>query len=434
MTTETDSNGNDAEFDLDAEPDIPNDDDIDLEDTGVFDERVAPAPKRRRRWLIWLVLAVIVVALAGAAYWYVRGWLADRERTAGDTAVQALAAELDADRDRIAELEAQLAAGATERRRLQAALDARLGELDSDIDRRLQTADSLAPRIGNLETTLARMQGAAAGSQTRWLLAEAEYFLQIANAQLQLGRNPALASVALGQADDRLLQAADPALTPVRRAIASERRALDAIQGDDVEGATLTLASLANVVETLPLAPIAGADTDDDEAEEEQGAAARTWAAIRDATSNVIKVTPPDAAKPLLLAPNAEPLLRANLALQLQAARLALLRGNHTVFEQSLDDADAWIANYFDTDDAAVVGARETIGSVRDDVSGAPLPDISTSLRLLRQAQVLTESAPASIPGPAPGGQPAGPAGDDPGDLSDDPADVVSGDPSGDAQ
>ena len=87
-------------------------------------------------------------------------------------------------------------------------------------------------------------------------------------------------------------------------------------------------------------------------------------------------------------------MVRGNLSLMLQAARLALLRGEQAAFEQSLDDADAWLATYFNTESAPVAGARETIAEIRVDYSSTTAPDISGSLRLLRQYRTLAESGP----------------------------------------
>jgi uroporphyrin-3 C-methyltransferase len=94
-----------------------------------------------------------------------------------------------------------------------------------------------------------------------------------------------------------------------------------------------------------------------------------------------------------LLTPDAIYFLRTNLTLQLQAARLALLRGEQAVFQQSLDDAAAWLELYFDADSAQVGGALQTIAEIRAGVFDVAAPDISESLRLLRQFKTIGESA-----------------------------------------
>jgi uroporphyrin-3 C-methyltransferase len=127
-----------------------------------------------------------------------------------------------------------------------------------------------------------------------------------------------------------------------------------------------------------------------DTPDEEQGAAERAWNSVKEAMSGLVKVTPPDEETRALLTPDAAHLIRSNLALQLQAARLALLRGEQAVFEQSLDDADALLAEYFDTGSAQVASAEETITEIRDSMVAVQAPDISESLRLIRQFRVLS--------------------------------------------
>jgi len=94
-----------------------------------------------------------------------------------------------------------------------------------------------------------------------------------------------------------------------------------------------------------------------------------------------------------LMTPEAAYFLRTNLALQLQAARLALLRGEQAVFQQSLDDASAWLELYYDRESAQVASALQTIAEIRDSMFTVTTPDISVSLRLLRQYETLAESA-----------------------------------------
>ena len=77
----------------------------------------------------------------------------------------------------------------------------------------------------------------------------------------------------------------------------------------------------------------------------------------------------------------------------MQSARLALLRGEQAVFEQSLDDTSALLAEHFDADSAQVASTRETLSEVRGNVVTTAAPDISQSLRLLRQYRTLAESS-----------------------------------------
>ena len=236
---------------------------------------------------------------------------------------------------------------------------------------------------------MASLQGVSSGARDTWLLAEAEYYMQIANAQLQLAGNPHLAALALGMADERIVQLADPALTGVRRALSDELAALEVMDKPDIEGVTLMLASLARVVDSLPLRQLAQAESGDDDVDADLSGVDRAWASVKGAVSGLVRVTGPDENAVPLMTPEATYFLRTNLTLQLQAARLALLRGEQAIFEQSLDDAAAWIELYFDIGSAQVAGALETIGEIRGDITTAAAPDISGSLHLLRQFKTL---------------------------------------------
>jgi uncharacterized protein HemX len=227
------------------------------------------------------------------------------------------------------------------------------------------------------------------------LLAEAEHYMQIANAQLQLAGNPQLAALALEMADERIVQLANPALTDVRRALADEMAALEVMEKPDIEGATLTLASLARVVDSLPLRQTGRNESDDDATgpDPKQSGAGRAWESVKGVFTGLVEHTAPGESAAPLMTPGAEYFLRTNLTLQLQTARLALLRGEQAVFQQSLDDAAAWLQTYFDTDSAQISSAMQTVAEIREDLVDVSTPDISGSLRLLRQFNSIGETA-----------------------------------------
>jgi uroporphyrin-3 C-methyltransferase len=245
------------------------------------------------------------------------------------------------------------------------------------------------------------LQGISTGARDNWWLAEAEYYMQIANAQLQLAGNPRLARLALKFADERIRALGNPGLTEVRRALAQELRALEAMEKPDIEGITMQLASLADSVESLPIQENVTRTRDTDPAiGEDAGPLDRALASIKGIFTDMVSVRRTDEAVRPLLSPDARYFLRANLRLQMQTARLAMLRSERAVFEQSLEDAASWLREYFDTDSPAVESALATIEQARDDYVTAESPDISRSLALLRQYR--SRAAPEA---PAPDGR-----------------------------
>lgn len=353
-------------------------------------EDSAPAKdKPRGNGVAWLALLLSAGALATVGYSLFLNWQAADD----DTEAERLAAIESVDR-RIDSVDESLAELGNRVKSIpHPDYSSEFEAVRKDVDERIRLLNSLPSRMSTIENSVASLAGISAGARETFLLAEGEYYLQIANAQLQLANNPELASLALGMADERITQLSDPALTDVRRAISDELAALEVMEKPDLAGATLTLGSLARVVQSLPLA---SAESDASEAsgetDSEEGTMSRAWGSVRDAVSGLVKVTPPEQAKLQRLSPDAEYFLRSNIALQLQSARLALLRGEQAIFEQTLADTTELLTTYFDTDSEQVTGTLQTLSEISNDVFTTSAPDISTSLRLLRQYRTLREN------------------------------------------
>lgn len=351
---------------------------------------VEPPRKAKSAAIAWLALLLSILASAGAGYLVVQDWRAQRSADASTESFADLRNRIASSNESMATLEESIASLTQTDAQSSAAFET----VQQDMEARLQLFDSLPSRLSNLENSMSSLQGVSAGARNTWLLAEAEYYMQIANAQLQLAGNPHLAALALGMADERIVQLSDPALTEVRQAVADELAALEVMGKPDIQGITLTLASLARVIDSLPLRKTTEANADENaEIDPDLSGVDRAWASVKSAVSGLVKVTGPDQTAVPLLTPDAIYFLRTNLTLQLQAARLALLRGEQAVFQQSLDDAAAWLEQYFDAESAQVGSALETIDEIRGGVLEVTTPDISQSLRLLRQYKTLAEPA-----------------------------------------
>jgi uroporphyrin-3 C-methyltransferase len=357
----------------------------------------APTQTRGGGFVAWLALVAAILALVAFALDFMRDRGAADENLEDDAAIAAVTSSVRALQDAVGSLQESVTALSARDNLTDSAID----ELTQNLLERRQQIDSLHGRISTVEGSVASLHGISTGARDAWLLAEAEYYMQIANAQLQLAGNPQLASLALGLADERILQLANPALTDVRRALSTELRALEVMEKPDTAGLTLTLASLAAVVDSLPLKQDVALPEDDEIlVDPELSGTDRALASLRSAFDSVVSVRRTDEALKPLIAPEAQYFLRANLALQLQAARLAMLRGEETVFQQSLDDAGAWLTEYYDTGSAPVQSALQTIADVRGSVFSVAVPDISESLRLLRQFNALADATATPVTEP----------------------------------
>lgn len=390
MTEHTNTDDpNDAEVES-PEPDVRTADDDKAEEgptTPAAPKRSLAAP---------LALALALIALVLSAY---NTWVAFSATPAAPTEfVRSEPASSAASNDQLKELKRSQEALASRLSDAQDAASARgaeLSRLQSQIGSRQDIIESMPGRVENLENTISAVQGIAAGTRENWLKAEAEYYMQLANAQLQLARNPSLAAFGLQLADERIRELADPAYTPVRRALAAEIQALAALGNNDQEGAALKLAGLADQVAKLPLRSDVVRQRSDRDApstvDPEASGTARAWSATKDVLGSMVRVRKIDESVTPLMSPEAAYFLRANLQLKLDAARLSLMRNEQWSYEQNLRQCADWIAQYFDTDNAGVRSALSSIAELADDELSSTLPDISESLTLMRQRKTLSE-------------------------------------------
>ena len=109
----------------------------------------------------------------------------------------------------------------------------------------LNDAARLTERLDRAEQMLASVPGLNQRSRADWLKTEALYYLRIANAQALLTQDPDVAASALQLADEKLMQSGDPRVSNVRRQIATELTALEAMPAVDRAGISFRLQSLA---------------------------------------------------------------------------------------------------------------------------------------------------------------------------------------------
>ena len=137
----------------------------------------------------------------------------------------------------------------------------------------------------------------------------------------------------------------------------------------------LALGSIARSLDSLPFAKTApGSFRGAAEAAADASGWQRAWRVIVDALKSIISVKRDDQEIVPLLTAAEEAMLIRSLDVDLQIARLAVIRSQGEVYRRSIDSVRERLRLYFDvdaTDVAAVLGTLDE------------LPDISRSLTLL---------------------------------------------------
>ena len=87
-----------------------------------------------------------------------------------------------------------------------------------------------------------------------------------------------------------------------------------------------------------------------------------------------------------LMDPQWEGLVRQNLRMLLEQAQVALLSGNQTLYAESLQRANHWVAEFFESDESAARAMASEIDQLADLRIAVEMPDISRSLSALDDA------------------------------------------------
>ncbi len=232
-----------------------------------------------------------------------------------------------------------------------------------------------------------------AGRRGEWAVAEVEQLLIIASQQLQLAGNVRPALLALRAADNRLQQLDKPQIISLRKAIEQDIQRLQAVPRVDTVGMSLSLSTLAENIDQLPLVserhPQETAET---VALPDTGPWQRLTREIWQDLRRTVRIERVDRPEPPLLAPEQSFFLRENLRLRLLAARLALLQREEASYRTDLRLAENWLRRHFDTQDAATRAALVTLQQLAATGITIDIPDISTSLNALSQYKLTQET------------------------------------------
>ena len=338
---------------------------------------VPTAPKPRGRKGLWFTLVLTFgVALAAASAGGLLWWQQRQSGAAMALADSAAALSVDEIRNAVESLEEDVG---TLQRSDAAQLEAS-GRIGANVD-------DLSFRFEALESRVDDFQGVSGDARRRWLLAEAEHYLNLGNAELSLGGRWETAIIALELADDALRQLADPAFARVRQQIAADLQTLGSAELADVEGLSYTLSRLAGRVDELPMGPATPANliAEPQELADVESGWNRVWLSIRGALSGMISVERSGAAESPALTAREQALIRRQLELELEMARLGLLQNRVGVFRAGVETAGDLLSRHFDVSDQAVQSAAALLEEMAQLEIEPARPDLSGSLSLLRE-------------------------------------------------
>jgi uroporphyrin-3 C-methyltransferase len=327
--------------------------------------------KKGPGWIIvLLILVVSVIAALGSAY----VWQLYNEQQKilqnGQAGIAGAIQRVDEQANQNRLLQRQLDRQSDNAKLLQQQL---VGQVEA-LQRQLSSQQK---RINSLSTT----------DRSDWLLAEAEYLMRLANQRLLMGKEVKGALDLMMAADEIALELDDAALYPVRQELANDIAKLRSATKLDIEGVYLQLGALAKQVDQLRLfeLPQLQLKTAEPIAPEnwQQRMEIGLQAAWNKLSSYIQIHRNTEVYKPLL-APEYESAVRQNVRLMFEQAQMAALSGKQHLYDDSLIKAKTWLQNYYKIDADKTAELIATIDGLANIQITVPLPDISGSLRALK--------------------------------------------------
>lgn len=345
-------------------------------------EQSAPEPKAEKEkkpatWPGKLALPISIIALGAAGYLY---WLSLQQ---SDSVAQNNAA-----------IEAQVSSSLSDAR---GSLDQALAGMNQTLGQLKSQSQADKNNIDELQARLTKsIQQVTANQKTNrkdWLLAEVEYLLRLANQRVLMEQTSAGALKLLKSADKILKETDDVSIYDVRKALAADIAALEAVPVLDTEGVFLQLGALNNQVQNLRLIPISKQHKLPDlleevtpEVVEESWTAGleESWSKATDKLNKLVVIQHRDEPIEPLLSPQQTYYLQQNLHLMLEQAQLALLQRKQSSYDASLNKAHDWVSTYFEQSDGTTQSLLRGISELKSVKVTAEMPDISGSLRSLK--------------------------------------------------
>lgn len=326
----------------------------------------AASPKPASRWLVLSLGAVALAAVAGTGLMWQKLSLIQEQlaRQSADSGAQSVEA-------RAMAKQAQDLARETAAR--VALFDARLSE-----------ATLQRTQLEDLMQSLSR-------SRDENLVVDIESALRLAQQQAQLTGSVEPLLAALTSADQRVLRAAQPRLTPLQRAIARDIERIKSAAVSDTPGLLVKLDELVRLADDLVLAnAVASAHGSGLLKRQSQESLPIWWQRslqlVFDEARNLVRVSRIEQPEAALLSPEQSFFLRENFKLKLLNARLGLLARQLESARADLAAASMSLNKYFDANSRKTQSAATLLQQVQAQMKTLQLPRVDETLAALATA------------------------------------------------
>lgn len=349
-----------------------------------------------------LLLSVCALGLSGYLGW--RGHALEQTLVELRTGMAQLDPQLARQQARLATLEKNSSANIDQYQQ-------HLQRLQDQLQQSQQRETRLLSRVDTLSAKVRTLEGS---TLNQWHIAEVEYLLNLANQRLMTVHDVATSRELLVSADKILQQLDDYSLFPVRQALAEDLAVLQTATQVNRQNIWLQLQAIANLVPTLTvldnqqrLADLVqpateSSETTSNDAGAEAGRSWQTvakdvlmdtWARFTDLFRITTERTNP---VEIILTDEQEQLIRQKMQLLIEQGQLALMTGQQSVYQQSLQQASQWLTRYFAVGSGESQQLAEELAGLANLTIAPTMPGIQRSLEALKALNIAEPDQPDS--------------------------------------
>ncbi|MCK5871890.1 MAG: uroporphyrinogen-III C-methyltransferase [Methylococcales bacterium] len=240
----------------------------------------------------------------------------------------------------------------------------------------------------DLKEDILKVQRQLGKTRGDWLMADAEYLLSVANQRLHLVGDLKTTAEALKAADERLHESGDGAAFKIRAQITKEITSLKDVKVNDIVGSYAQLKSLIDTVDRLTLIlPYAEKPLKKDDKKLPKKPDGVVEVVLKQ-IDGYVTVRHNDKEVETIITHEEAKLIKQQLSIKLEMIKIALVQENIALYERSMVDALEWLKQHFILNKVSKTFI-ETLNTLKKEYVNAELPDISLSLKMLRDISKL---------------------------------------------
>lgn len=259
----------------------------------------------------------------------------------------------------------------------------------TQLDSTVQSVKAADEQRGLLEKQMNTVLQSQTYRANDWILLKARYYLELAQINATWGSDIQTTSNLLNQADVLLTNIHEERVLEVRRAIAQEIAAVDAIEKVDAAGLLSQLDAAQELVNSLKTPSIPTQEDNANSTSPETHKDMSGWRArlqeSMHALEKLVVVRRMDTDAQPFVTPAYAALLRGRVQLALQEVQLAVLQRNEALYQLTLKQAIQQVNQSFDLHDSTTTGLLQQLKELQQQTVMQKKINIGQALLLLNQ-------------------------------------------------